>query len=287
LKALSFIINANILIAVAAVSLAIATQVQLGLSPQFQAYLVVIFLASLFDYNLHRIIAVHLKPEASRFGKEKWASEHLVLLKTTIVITLAGLVISLFFVKAAVLYLLLPLALLSFLYSIPIPGKQIRQSRLLGIPGMKTLLIALVWTSATVLIPVLQLGPFLNYSPVMLIFVERFSFIFAIAIPFDIRDMEVDELAGIKTIPLIFGEKPALVFSNIVMGISLTVAFFHYLAARMIFILPAYFISICLVLYFINSRKMKSLPFYHHGILDGCIILLGILIGFSFLLFGG
>jgi 4-hydroxybenzoate polyprenyltransferase len=286
LKALRFIINANILIAVAAVSLAIATQVQLGLSPQFQAYLVVIFLASLFDYNLHRIIAVHFKKGLSISGKEKWASEHQVLLKIIIVITSVGLVVSLFFVKSVVFFMLAPLALLSFLYSIPIPGKQKRQSWLLGIPGMKTLLIAIVWTSATVLIPVLQSGPLLNNKSAMLIFIERFTFIFAIAIPFDIRDIAADKLAGIKTIPLTFGEKPALVFSNIVMGISLTVAFFHYLAESMTFILPAYFISVGLTLYLINSTKMKSLPFYHHGILDGSIILHGILISFSFLLFG-
>ena len=285
MKALSFIINANILIAVAAVSLAVATQVQLGLSPQFQTYLVVMFLASLFDYNLHRIIAVHYKKGSSISGKEKWASEHLKLLKIIIVITSAGLVVSLFFVKVVVLYILVPLALLSFLYSIPIPGKRKRQLWLLGIPGMKTLLIALVWTSATVLIPVLQPGPFLNHMSVMLILIERFAFIFAIAIPFDTRDMEVDKLAGIKTIPITIGEKPALVFSNIVMSISLTVAFFHYHAESMTFILPAYFISVGLTLYFINSAKMKSLQYYHHGILDGSIILHGILISLSFFLF--
>ena len=119
----------------------------------------------------------------------------------------------------------------------------------------------------------------------MLIFIERFTFIFAIAIPFDIRDMNVDELAGIKTIPVTFGEKPALVFCNIIMGISLTIAFVHYLAESMTFILPAYFISVGLTLYFINSTKLKCLPFYHHGILDGSIILHGILISLSFIIF--
>ena len=258
----------------------------MGLSPQFHAFLIVIFLASLFDYNLHRIIAVKYKHGTSRFGKEKWASEHLKILKTILAVALAGLVVSLLFVKPIIVYILAPMALLSFLYSIPIPGKQKRQSWLLGIPGVKTLLIALVWTSATVLIPVLQSGPFSNYTPVMLIFIERFTFIFAIAIPFDIRDMEVDKLAGIKTIPAIIGEKPALTLSNIVLGISITIALFHYLQQNMSFILPAYFVSVGLILWFINSAKMKSLQYYYHGILDGSIILHGILLSLSFCLIG-
>lgn len=33
--------------------------------------------------------------------------------------------------------------------------------------------------------------------------VERFFFVFAITIPFDIRDIEADKQAGLKTIPLL------------------------------------------------------------------------------------
>lgn len=284
MRAIRFIINSNFLIALAAFSLALATEVELGISPHFQAYLVLIFLATLSDYNLHRIIAVYKNPDVINVEKFRWAAEHLILLKILMLFSLAGQAISMFFVKSVILYILAPLALLSLLYSIPFQGKQKKQSSLLRIPGIKTFLIATVWTTATVILPVLQSGISINNTSVFLIFAERFAFIFAIAIPFDIRDMKADALAGIRTIPVTFGEKRALLVSNSMMGISLAIALFHYLAQNMIFIFIAYSVSIALTLIFINSRKIKDYPIYYHGILDGSIMLHGLLISLSIFL---
>ena len=282
MKVLGFIIHSNILIALAALSLALATQVQLGLKPQFHPYLAVIFLATLFDYNFHRYLTLFNKPEAVKNEKLKWASEHLMLFRTLILSSLIGLVIVLFFVKTEILFLLIPLALLSFLYSFPFPDKLKNGFRLLRIPGMKTFLIALVWTSATVLIPVFFEEQSFNIKQMGFLFAERFTFIFGIAIPFDIRDMETDALASIKTIPIQFGESNALLISNISLVLSISIATIHYLNMNMIFILPAFLFSIVSTYIFINNNALKKVVFYYHGILDGCILLHGILIFASF-----
>jgi len=281
LKILSFLINSNIFIALAAVSLAFATGAQLGLPPRFHAYLIVIFLATLFDYNVHKFIAVYIKPGAIHIEKLRWAAEHLNLIKILVISAAAGLVLCLFFVSYKILYILTPLAMLSFLYSVPFHGKQWKFS-LLGIPGMKTLLLALVWTSATVLLPVFLTDIVSDQTSVWLIFAERFTLIFAIAIPFDIRDIKADAQAGIRTLPITFGTRHALLISNFVMAISLAFASFHYLAENRTFIILPFSVSIGLALFFINNRKMRSLPFYYHGILDGTIFLHGILISLGF-----
>jgi len=281
-KALGFIIHSNILIALAALSLALATQVQLGLKPEVHLYLAVIFLATLLEYNLHRYLTLYNKPEAARNEKLKWASEHRSLFLALIISSLAGLVIVLFFVKIKILLLLLPLALLSFLYSYP--GKQKHSFRLLRITGMKTFLIALVWTSATVLIPIFFEEQSFNFTQIVLLFAERFTFIFGIAIPFDIRDQETDKLASIRTIPLQFGERKSLLISTVALMLSLSIATFHYLDMKLIFILPAYLFSIVITLNCINNKTLKNVIFYHHGILDGCILLYGMLIFASFYL---
>jgi 4-hydroxybenzoate polyprenyltransferase len=284
MKVLGFIIHSNILIALAALALTLATQVQLGMEPQAHAYLAVIFLATLFDYNLHRYLTLYNKPEAVKNDKLKWAKEHLNVFIALIILSFGGLVIVLFYVKTAILYLLVPLAVLSFLYSFPFPGKQKHNFRLLNITGMKTLLIALVWTGATVLIPVLFADTPFDRLQIILLFAERFTFIFAIAIPFDIRDMETDSLASIRTIPIVYGEKNALKISNVALLLSLLIALFHYLDMKMEFILPAYIISIVTTFIFINTKAFKRMTFYHHGILDGSILLQGILIFLSFIL---
>jgi len=285
LKVIHFLINSNIFIALAAVSLALATDAQLGIAPHFKTYLVVIFLATLSDYNLHRFIAVKNNPKARHVEKLLWAVKYLQLLKILILTSSTGLVISLFFIRIEILFVLLPLALLSFLYSIPFPGNLKKPFQLLGIPGMKTLLIALVWTAVTVFLPVIQSGTPVNQASVLLIFAERFTFIFAIAIPFDIRDIKADALAGMKTIPATFGEKQALLVCNSSMIISFMIASFHYLLQNMAFIFIAYFVSVGLTLVFINSRKIKGYPLYYHGILDGSILLHGLLISLGFFLF--
>ena len=46
---------------------------------------------------------------------------------------------------------------------------------------------------------------------------ERFLFVFAITIPFDIRDMEIDIKEGLKTIPVIMGKKKAMMIANILL----------------------------------------------------------------------
>jgi len=284
LKAIGFIIHSNILIALAALALTLATQVQLGMKPELNTYLAVIFLATLFDYNLHRYLAIYNNPAAIKNDKLKWATEHLTVFIVLIISSFSGLVVVLFFGSIEILYLLVPLALLSFLYSFPFPGKQKCHFRLLKITGMKTFLIAFVWSSATVFIPLFCENQSYDYQQIVLLFAERFTFIFGIAIPFDIRDMEADKLSLLNTIPIKFGERNALKISNIALLLSLSIAAFHYVTANMLFVLPAYLFSIVSTYIFINNKAFKTITFYYHGILDGSILVHGILIFLSFYL---
>jgi len=281
-KVLGFIIHSNILIALSALALTLATQVQLGMEPRAHVYLAVIFLATLFNYNLHRYLTFYRNPNADKNDKLKWVKEHLNTFVALILLSFGGLVVVLFYVKPEILYLLVLLAILSFLYSFSFPGKHKRNFRLLKIPGMKTFLIAFVWTGATVLIPVLSEDKSFGHLQIILLFAERFTFIFAIAIPFDIRDMETDAQASLSTIPIVYGEKNALNISNVALLLSLSIAIFHYLDMKMAFILPAYTLSIVTVFIFTNTKAIKDMPFYHHGILDGSILLHGLLISLSF-----
>jgi 4-hydroxybenzoate polyprenyltransferase len=284
LKALSFIIHSNILIALAALALTLASQVQLGMKPSLHPYLAAIFFATLFDYNLHRYLAIRNRPESATIDKLKWTTEHPLIFRTLIISSLVGLVVVLFFLRKEILFLLIPLSVLSFLYSFPLPGKKKHNVRLLQLTGMKTLLIAIVWSGVTVLIPVFFGEQSFGFKQIVFLFAERFTFIFAIAIPFDIRDIEADTLSKLRTIPIAFGENRALKISSVALLLSLCIAIIHYLNAQMIFILPAYLFSVVSTLIFINNKAIKRLPFYHHGILDGSIVLHGALIFLSFYL---
>lgn len=282
MKVLSFFIYSNLLLALAAVGLTLASQVLLSIKLQANAYLAVIFFSTLLDYNFHRLRAISNNPGASGIGKLKWTFGNAQLLKILIIAFLAEFIISLFFAGIEIMYLLTPLAILSLLYSFSYTGKHKKSFRLLKIPGMKTILIAFIWTTATVFVPVLQSENPFDIPHILLLCAERFTFIFAIAIPFDIRDMEDDARSSLKTLPVTFGESKALKISNIFLLLSLSIAIFHYVDTKMLFVLPAYLFSIVITFIFINNKALKNVAFYHHGILDGSILLQGIMILLSF-----
>ncbi len=277
-------INSNIFIAIAAVSLTLATQVQLGLHPRIHAYVVLVFFAVVLDYNFHRIVKLNQFPETYRPEKYEWASTHIFTIKVLIGLSLAGLAATLFFVSFKTWYLLVLLAVITLIYSLPVHLKQIYNFRITGSAGMKSILISLVWTAATVFIVILNDSKSYNTGHLLLISIERFLFIFAIAIPFDIRDITDDIRAGIRTIPIVYGRERAMQISNIAMISALFIAIGHYLTINLMFIALAFFISVPSALFFTNSKKLKLLSLYHHGILDSCIVLHGIVICTSYFL---
>ena len=75
------------------------------------------------------------------------------------------------------------------------------------LPRAKIFLIALVWSTVSVALVTIQ-NESLYSLDTLLLFISRFSFVLAITIPFDIRDLKYDDLS-LKTIPQIFGEQKA------------------------------------------------------------------------------
>ena len=86
--------------------------------------------------------------------------------------------------------------------------------------------MALVWAFITVTLPLVEGRQFLVPTDALL-FLERSVFIFAITIPFDIRDLKVDQHIEVKTIPSAIGEQGAkrlaigLLLANSILTISL------------------------------------------------------------------
>lgn len=95
---------------------------------------------------------------------------------------------------------ILPFFLLTLFYIIPFRG---RLRGLRKLPGLKLFLIAAVWAGVTVLFPVWANDLYFDVK-VWVVFVQRFLFVLAITIPFDIRDLQLDE-ADLATLPQIIG----------------------------------------------------------------------------------
>ena len=117
---------------------------------------------------------------------------------------------------------ILGFGVITFLYAIPfLPKKMIydRHKNLRNISGIKVYVIALVWAGVTVVLPLLNNRVSVNTDVVITIF-QRFVFVIAIMIPFEIRDLSYDSLK-LATIPQKIGVKKTKI-----MGVILLMLFF-------------------------------------------------------------
>ena len=275
---LKTIIQSNLYISLAALLLTVSAQIQLGMAPQWHPYLFLIFFATLFEYNLHRLITVLTNQEALNSEKHRWVRENRKKFYALVFISVAGFICAALMAKAKVLLMFAPLGIITLFYSVPVSANPNHLLRLREIPYLKIFLIALVWSASTILLPVIQTTEKINITGILLLLAERFFFILAITIPFDIRDMEADRHDGLKTFPLLLNENKAIIISNLALLTFILISFFHYQMRGDWFIIGALCISALSTYLFINLKYFRNLSEYYYGVLDGTMILQGVLV---------
>jgi len=260
-----------------------ATQMQLGMQPQMNESIVLVFFATILNYNFHKLYGIRSLRDNDHSEQYLWATSHKTKQIILIGIASVGFILSGMRIHGNIWFVLLPLAVISLFYTISFSGK--RKYWLSKIPGLKTFMIAFVWAFVTIFIPAFQAKVSLHQNQILLLFMERFTYIFALAIPFDIRDMKTDSIAGIKTIPIAWGAKRAILLCNSMMALSALIAFYQLHDHDLWVYIPAYLLPICITALVINSQKLKKSTYYYTGWLDGCLLLNGALICVTYLLF--
>jgi hypothetical protein len=188
-----------------------------------------------------------------------WIYNNKVIVYAVLLISGLFLIYLLCFLGVFFSLLILPVVIVSLLYQLPIQlnGKSYC---LRSIPFGKIFIVSLVWSYITFLVPILYEQYSIDYVILDFLF-QRILFVIAISIPFDIRDLQVDD---IKTIPNILGIYNSKLFSWFCLFIVqslLIIDVISNIISLPIFI--ALFISIELtsvILYF--SDQNKSLFFY-------------------------
>jgi len=285
LKLINTFIFSNIFLSVGAVLLTVSAQVQLGMKPQWQPYLLLIFFATLLEYNRDLVILILTKKISLNIEKRYQIRENRNTIFFFLTVSLVLFLYALLSTKAEVLIAFLPLAILTFFYSFPVAVKRNYFLRLREVPYLKIFLIAFVWSATTTLLPVIDADAKIMETHVILLFVERFFFVFSIAIPFDIRDMQTDSDAGLKTIPILINRNKALLLSYLSLTVSFLISLFHYRMQNSWFIIEALSISLLITYLFLKLKFFRNLSRYYYHILDGTVLLQGMLV-LVFYLFG-
>lgn len=228
-------------------------------------------------YNMQRL--VRLQKFSNRTEQIRWYLKNKWMLYTALII---GMMVSSWTFLQLPLTLLLtfaPLALISFCYSLPIlPGKKGNRA-IRDIPGAKIFLIALVWTGVTWVLPIQESGISWEAEH-YLVGLERFLFILAITIPFDIRDLKYDEVT-MRTIPQLLGYSKAKSLAVLLLilcaSIHLYVEFFLLPERTHLqhIIVPIFF---GLVAAIVSRIRPESGDIYFTGVLDGTMLILGLIL---------
>lgn len=269
-KSADFILYTNTWIGLAAFLLCIQT------SYHFERQFIVsntcyfVLCSTIWLYSLHRIIGLKRITEETK--NERFTS--IASLKNIIYPTaVLSFVVSIYFffnIPTAVQKALIVPALVSILYVVPIFSKN-RRLRDIGI--IKIFLIGIIWAWVTTYLPLFELPNGPTDFPYLL-FSVRLLFILAITIPFDIRDLEIDKMSNIKTIPSLIGKNWSILISSLLLVICFLIIFF---GADYQSLNESYKIGILLsyvyTFFIILVVRNKKHDYYFTGLLDGTMIL--------------
>lgn len=255
---------------IAAAALAMTMQTHLLLEGSWHWSDLDAFIASgtLTIYALHRMVAISMRGESPSEGRFKVMQDfrwHIIAYAV-----LAAILAAYFYWQLPdflKLSLLVP-NLIALGYVLPLLNGR----RLRDLPYLKIFLIALSWAWITVIAPAQSVGLAIDRS-ILLMTLERACFIFAITIPFDIRDMAQDQQAAVSTLPGQWGVLRAKRIALTALVLMVILVAFNYS-------LDQYSFGACLglLLSAVSSAALvwKATPerhdYYFTGLLDGTMI---------------
>ncbi len=275
-KIVDLFLYGNFWIAIAAVAMTLQTQYLLQSRIACTPLLIFIFSSTLFLYALHRIVGLQkVKPfqDKGRYLVISTFKNHILIYAA---LGALGAFFSFWYLSLNVQIALVLPAILSLGYVIPIlTGKR----RFRDIHFIKIFLVALVWAYITVLLPILE-SNFPMDIALLPLFLERTCFIFAITLPFDIRDLKVDEYTAVKTIPSKLGIAYTKILAATLLIAMLFFAFLNILNGLPFSILVPLSISAFSTFFLIYYSDRVTHDYYFTGLIDGTMLLQFLLIYF-------
>ena len=275
-KAINYFVFGNFLISFSAAALTHLSQLSEEISTGDLHLLVFVFFSTLLVYNLNLIEGMKgLKASAFRSERHNWIVKHEKFIWAFSVLSLIVSIGELTALKKNTLIFLLVPGLFALGYAVPIKLPGLKTIRLRELPFVKIFLVAWVWATFTVGLPVVQQNElFTILKPeYFLLFFSRTAFIFALTIPFDVRDLNYDTDKHISTIPSRFGIEKSKYFSLFLIAVFLVVSItrFQYnfcTASELTALALSALISALLIMGMNKDRK----EFYYSIFMDGMML---------------
>lgn len=149
----------------------------------------------------------------------------------------------------------LPFGVLTLLYAVPFLKAFSKNLRNIG--SLKIIIIALVWTGVTAIIPLID-NPDIDSTKIILYSIQRFLLVIVLTLPFDIRDLQFDK-RKLQTIPQVLGVERTKKLGFVLLALTMLIEFFvtPNQSVKVIYIL------VFLILTFLLQRAKRKQSAYY------------------------
>ncbi len=237
-------------------------------------YAILVFTATMCMYCSHRVVGIEKLKDFQNEGRFAIIKKFRIHLIFYALLSGFATIYFLYGLERRIQFYLIIPAVISIFYITPLFSNK---KRLRDFNHIKIYLIAIIWGLIIGLIPYLEVNQTLDVKGI-LYFLEKTFYIFAITIPFDIRDLTIDKHINVSTLPSKIGLKKSY---QIAYGAMIITIFL----VLVLFFLKLYSLKVSLALIFgyfltilaIYISKNKTHDYYYGGLLDGTIIIVALL----------
>ncbi len=261
-----------VFISLCTVALCMETSLLLGLPFNSFSFYLVVFSATLGQYNIHYYIKRTANVTSDRFF---WSIQHKEIHLVFNLIGAIGLIVGLTGLKPKNFIVLGIIAIITILYSFPfLPFKHKKRLKDFGL--LKIVTLSYVWTLITVWFPMITLTKVTkNFE---LVFVQRFVFIFILCLAFDIRDVVSDRKEGIHTVPVSIGRKWSYWLVNVLLVLYVGISFWQFRSTGRFMHFNAMVASVLVTYFVIDYSKKNHTDLFYLAAVDGMMMLQPILV---------
>jgi len=197
LKLFDFYIFANIHVAFATFSLTKITLLAVG-NQQNEVPLFVFF-STIVAYNFIRLY----RKSDIKYWFSNWIEKNSIKIGLLSALSMVAICYLALQLETKAILSLVPFFIMTFFYVIPMGRMFPSNASLRTLAGIKIFIIAFCWAGVTVVFPLLNYDRMISFD-MLLVFVQRFLFVVAITLPFDLRDLSHDG-DDLKTLPQLIG----------------------------------------------------------------------------------
>ncbi|MBT8245734.1 hypothetical protein [Winogradskyella sp.] len=242
-----FYINASIHVALAVYALVRITEIYYDL-PYNQNLNYFIFFGTITGYNFVKYAGVAKLHHRS-------LAKGLQLIQVFSFVSFIALCYFAYQITIKTLLYTLPFAILTLLYAVPFLSgfeKNLRQ-----ISYLKIIVVALVWAAFTVFIPLIAQEVQFSLKEILIIF-QRFLIVVVLILPFDIRDLNYDEIS-LQTIPQKIGLEKTKRLGIILLVFSLVL---EYLTNEISTLKTPFMLFFFVTIVFLMRSKKEQAKYY-------------------------